>query len=199
MISNQSRFDQAIAKIDLENSKDPNMERFNEEDHPKELLYSKRMTEWLLKLAPQSSEELQIAARGQHICRWTSPRDSYPMHRQGYLKWRSELKLFHAERVGEIMKECVYEKEAIARVQSLIKKEKLKTDPESQLLEDVVCLVFLESYFLDFSHKHDEKKLIEILKKTWNKMSNKGHLEALKIQLKPESRDLIEKALAEPT
>jgi len=197
MTADKKKFTCAIEKFDQANNEDPNRETFRGKEYPKELLYANRMTDWLQKLAPDASEHLQLAARSQHICRWTIPRDSYEQNKKGYLLWRTELKKFHAQKAGEIMKSCGYDEETISRVQSLIRKEKMKVDPESQLLEDVVCLVFLESYFEDFSGQHSEEKLITIIQKTWNKMSDKGHLEALKLQLNPESHDLLYKALSD--
>ena len=117
------------------------------------------------------------------------------MDRKGYLMWRTELKKYHAQKAGEILKECGYDDITIGSVQSLILKEKVKINPESQLLEDVVCLVFLESYFDDFAHKHDEEKVINVIRKTWKKMSDNGHMEALKLELPPEAHYLINKAL----
>ncbi len=195
MIADQSRFQQAIRKIDHENNQDPNREIFKGREYPKEFLYAQRMTGWLEKLAPDASEALQLAARSQHICRWIIPRDEYPMDRKGYLLWRTELKKFHSQKTGDILEECGYDGPTIQRVQSLILKEKMKIDPQSQLLEDVICLVFLESYFDDFSHKHQEEKVISIIRKTWKKMSELGHQEALKLQLPPEADQIMSKAL----
>ena len=197
MIADQPRFELAIQKFDLENSQDPNHETFQGKEYPKELLYARRMTEWLNKLSSEASESLQLAARSQHICRWTIPRGEYSKDRVGYLKWRNDLKRFHAQKAGDILKDCGYDDTTIDRVQSLLSKEKMRIDPESQLLEDVVCLVFMESYFNDFSHQHDEDKVVNIIRKTWKKMSNKGHVEALKIQLPPDAQRIIDLALAD--
>jgi hypothetical protein len=164
-------------------------------EEPKELLYSRRMSDWLTRLAQDASEALRIAAHGQHIRRWTIPRDSFPMDRAGYLRWRNECKRMHAEKLSEILHDVGYDESTIKRVQSLVRKEHLKTDPETQLLEDVVCLVFLENYFADFSQQHDEAKLIDIVRKTWKKMSPRGHEAALKLPLSPECRAIVEKAL----
>ena len=195
MVQDKRRFQSTIQKIDQENSQDPNLEIFEGKSYPKELLYAKRMTEWLAKIAPDASEELQLAARSQHICRWAIPRNSYEMNKKGYFLWRTQLKTFHAQKTGEIMLQSGYSEEQIKRTQSLILKEKIKQDKESQILEDVVCLVFLENYFHSFSQKHSPQKVIEIIKKTWRKMSNKAHLEALKLQLNPEAQDLISQAI----
>jgi hypothetical protein len=123
------------------------------------------------------------------------PRDSYPMDRVGYLKWREDLKKFHAKTTASILKECGYNQEFIDRVSFLIEKKLLKKDAETQLLEDVICLVFLEFYFDPFVHKHDKEKMKNIILKTWNKMSEKGHQEALKINYSAENLDLIKESL----
>lgn len=188
-----------IAAIDSANAKDPNIES-DAEGNPiaKELLYSQRMTSWLEKFAPDASDHLHIAARGQHIERWTSPRDAYPEGRSGYKKWRAELGLFHANRVAELMANCGYSEEDMARVKYLVQKRGLKRDPESQTLEDVICLVFIEHYLAPFSEKHPTEKLIDIIQKTWAKMSQEGHKAALTIPLSADLQQLVAKALQEP-
>lgn len=191
-----SKFENAIRRIDAKNAKDPNIEVYKGQEYPKELLYSQRMSEKLLQFKPQVSEELQIAARAQHICRWQYPRDNYPMDRRGYLKWREDLKRIHAEITADILKEVGYGKEFIDRVSFLIKKKLIKKDVESQIMEDVVCLVFLEFYFEDFAAKHDDEKVIDIIKKTWAKMSAEGHEAALQLPHSEKSQNLIKKALA---
>lgn len=188
-------FQNAIAAIDAENALDPNQEIYQSESFPKELLYSNRMYKKLMEFYPNASEQLQIAAKAQHICRWKMPRESYPMDRVGYLKWREELKKFHAKTTAEILRKFGYSEEFIARVSFLIEKKLLKKDAETQLLEDVICLVFLEFYLDDFVQKHDREKLKNIILKTWNKMSEKGHEEALKIKYKAESLELIKESL----
>ena len=196
MCSDRKRFAEAIRRIDEANRQDPNKETSEGEEHTKELLYARRMTRWLEKLDPEASEALRLAARSQHIRRWEIPRDRFPMDRRGYHLWRTSLYDFHAEKAGEILRDVGYDDELIARVQSLLRKEKLKSNPEAQALEDVICLVFLEDYFADFSRQHEEDKLITILKRTWKKMSPRGHEAALKLDLGPQERALIEKALA---
>lgn len=191
-----SRFEQAIALIDEKNSEDPNIEVYEGKDYPKELLYSERMTQKLLEFDPGASEELQIAARAQHICRWKYPRNSYPMDRPGYLRWREELKKIHAGITAEILKEAGYDEEFINRVSFLIRKKLIKKDPGSQTIEDVVCLVFLEYYLEDFAAGHEDEKVIDIIKKTWVKMSADGHNAALKIPYSGRSAGLIKEALA---
>jgi len=185
----------ASAWIDAENEADPNNEIFQEITYPKELLYSDRMYERLLAFEPNASEAVQIAAKAQHICRWKMPRESYPMDRVGYLKWREDLKKFHAKTTADILKKAEYNEAFIDRVSFLIEKKLLKKDEETQLLEDVICLVFLEFYFEPFVEKHETEKLKNIILKTWNKMSEKGQKEALKINFKPENLQLIKEAL----
>ena len=181
------RLRRAIERIDAYNRQDP---------HGKELPYSERMTDWLERLEPDASEPLRIAARAQHIGRWTSPRENYPMDRAGYKRWRSDLARTHARLTVEILRQTGYDDAAIARVESLLQKKALKTDPECQTLEDVICLVFLEHYFGDFSRKHPEEKIVFILQRTWLKMSERGRAAALGMEMPNELRALVEKALA---
>ncbi|MBW3623814.1 MAG: DUF4202 domain-containing protein [Armatimonadetes bacterium] len=185
--------------FDRAHREDPHTETVAGEEVPGELLYARRMTRWLDRLAPDASEPLRLAARSQHLERWRIPRSDYPMDRRGYLRWRTDLKKLHAERAGEILRESGYDEETIRRVAMLLRKDRLSDDPETQLLEDVICLVFLESYFSEFARKHDEEKLISILKKTWKKMTPRGHAAALDLLegLPPEDTALIRKALTE--
>ena len=191
----QTQFQNASTRIDAENAQDPNKEIFKSETYPKELLYSNRMYARLLDFFPSASPEVQIAAKAQHICRWKLPRESYPMDRVGYLKWREELKKFHSKTTAKILEESGYNQEFIDRVSFLIEKKSLKKNAETQLLEVVFCLVFLEFYFEPFVQKHDSEKMKNIILKTWNKMSEKGHAAALKIPYTPSSLALIKEAL----
>ncbi|WPR71450.1 DUF4202 domain-containing protein [Flavobacterium sp. NG2] len=188
-------FQKASQWIDAENAQDPNIEIHESISHPKELLYSNRMFDRLMDFCPSASEEVQIAAKAQHICRWKIARESYPMDRVGYLRWREELKKFHAKLTAEILEKAGYDQSFIDRVCFLIEKKLLKKDAETQLLEDVICLVFLEYYLEPFVEKHDKEKLKNIILKTWNKMSEKGHQAALKINYSPANLDLIKEAL----
>ena len=191
----ENKFNSAIRLFDEANSKDPNRENNNGKNFPKELLYSIRMSEKLSIFNPVASEATQLAARCQHICRWEIPRDSYEMNRNGYLKWRRDLTIFHAEKASGILRRVGYDEDIIERVASLLQKKQLKRDQEMQDLEDVICLVFLESYFENFSKKYTEDKLVDILKKTWAKMSDKGHEHALRLNLSENSKMLISKVL----
>ena len=173
----------AYAAIDAANARDPNVENLEGEARPKELVYGQRMTHWLDWLYPDASEALKIAARCQHIERWTSPRSSYPEGRKGYLAWRQDLKNFHARRAGEILRSLGYDESLIAHVGDLVRKKRLKQDPESQALEDVACVVFLAHYFAEFSAQHEDHKIDDILRKTWRKMSAHGRQAALSLDL----------------
>ncbi len=195
MISDPERYKTAIARFDTANAEDPNPEVFEGVTYPKELLYAQRMTAWLEKLAPDASEALRLAARCQHIQRWTMPRRDYPMNRRGYLRWRTTLAKFHATTAGEILQDLGYDATTIHRVQTLLRKENLKRDAEVQCLEDVICLVFLESYLADFSNQHDDDKVIDIIQKTWKKMSLQGRQVALTLRLPAAAQALIESAL----
>lgn len=184
-----------LVAIDAANAQDPNVETVNNQSIAKELIYGLRMTEKLHAFAPNASDLLQIAARGQHICRWKIPRSDYPMDRAGYKKWRLDLAHFHGETVSDIMQANAYGQADIERVKDLLLKRSLKRDAEVQTLEDVVCLVFLEFYLEEFAAKHDEPKLIDIIQKTWNKMSEEGHQAALKLPLSDAMLQLVTKAL----
>ncbi len=190
-----TRFEDALRLIDEANSEDPNNERFEGEEYPKELLYSMRMTNWLDTIEPQASEALRLAVRSQHIRRWEIPRSEYPLGRKGYHQWRIRLYDYHGEKAAEILEKVGYDEQTIARVRMLLKKKGLKTDTETQTLEDVACLVFLESYFWDFSRLHDEEKIIGILRKTWAKMSPRGQEAARELSLNAGAQDLLNKAL----
>src|SRR5256884_9671919 len=149
MSEDGKRLTDLIAAIDAANARDPNKIAVGDQLHPAELVYGRRMSETLARMAPNASEHLRIAARGQHIERWTSPRTSYPAGRAGYLKWRKDLQAFHARRIGAIMAAQGYGADDIARVGALIRKERLKSDAEAQIIEDVACIVFLEHYVAD--------------------------------------------------
>lgn len=187
----------AFRLFDAANEEDPNIEVWEGKEYPKELLYAIRMTNKLNSFAPEASEALQLTARCQHIRRWEIPRESYEMNRTGYLKWRQDLKKFHAEIASDILKEVGYGQDMIDQVAFLLEKKQLKKNSETQTLEDVICLVFLEFYFEPFSHKYPEEKLLDILRKTWRKMSEKGQQAALKLPLSHDSLELIGKALKE--
>ena len=191
-----TRFETAIAIIDKKNAEDTTTYQVADIEYPKELLYSQRMTRKLLQFEPNASKALQIAARGQHICRWKIARKEYSMDRVGYLKWREELKKMHADLTGEILVQVGFDDQFVDRVQKIILKKFIKKNEESQTLEDTICLVFLDYYFDEFAAKHTDEKIIDILKKTWVKMSDKGHAAALKIPFSDKSLALVKQAIS---
>ena len=190
----------AIAAFDKANAEDPNKEVFNGEEYPKELLYAQRMTEMQERFAPDASEAVKLAVRAQHIQRWKIPRSDYPMDKPGYMLWRTTLYKFHAETAGTLMQAVGYDAAMIGRVKTIISKKELKTNAETQMMEDIVGLVFIEHYMIGFAGSHpeyDEAKWILIIKKTWNKMSKNAHEFALagKIELPQALLPLILKAV----
>ena len=192
----QERFDRAIERFDAANREDPNREVADGVEQAKELLYARRMTACLDRFGPDAPEPVRLAARCQHIRRWTIPRSEYPEGRAGYRRWRTDLARFHASTAAAILREVGYDDATVARVESLLRKERLKTDPDVQLLEDVICLVFLEHYLSDFVPKQDEEKLVGVLRKTWPKMSDDGRRAALALDLAPHLRALVARAVA---
>lgn len=192
------RFQEAVSRIDAANAADPRHTIVAGVSLPHELHYAKRMTRWLDRLEPAASEALRLAVRCQHLCRWEIPRADFPMTRAGYHQWRMTLGRFHADKAAEILKAVGYDEETAGRVQALVRKEGLKTDPETQTLEDVACLVFLEDELADFAARHDEAKVVAILRKTWGKMSPRGREVAVTLDLPPAARWLLTRALAAP-
>ena len=189
------RFEAAVRRFDEENARDPNLERVEGEPVPRELAYARWLTDWVLRLDPQASEPLRLAAWCQHLCRWTVPRSSYPMTRAGYLRWREVLKQFHARRAGEILREVKYPEEVITRVQRLNLKSDFPNDPESRVLEDALCLVFLERQLPELADKTSDDKVVNALQKSWKKMTAAGQAAALKLSYAPRERALLDKAL----
>ncbi|ADY28574.1 MULTISPECIES: DUF4202 domain-containing protein [Cellulophaga] len=191
-----NKLKQAFDLFDKANEQDPNKETYQGKTYAKEVLYAMRMTKKLNSFAPNASETLKLTARCQHICRWEIPRDSYEMNRTGYLKWRQDLKKYHAKKASEILTAVGYDQNTIEKVAFLLEKKQLKKNEETQTLEDVICLVFLEYYFEPFAKKYSEEKLIDILQKTWRKMSKEGQDAALKLPLSKSSLELVGKALS---
>jgi hypothetical protein len=192
-----SKFEAAFRRFDEENARDPNITPINGQFVARELAYSQWLTDWVLKLRPNASEALQLAARCQHLCRWMIPRQSYPMTRAGYLQWREGLKKFHAEKSGEILRQAGYDDALIARVQSINLKKNLGADDEVQVIEDALCLVFLEHQFAELAGKTPEDKMIVVLQKTWKKMSPAGHAATQKLALGAREKSLLERAFGQ--
>lgn len=193
---NEERLVRVLAAIDEANAMDPRIELRDGSEHPREWLYGRRMSVWLQKLNPDAGEALQIAARGQHIQRWESPRERYPATREGYLKWRTQLYGFHSERVAELMGEAGYDEDLILQVKTMLQKRGIKSNPAVQAIEDVACLVFLEFYFRDFAMTQAPEKLVSIVRKTWGKMSEQAQQAALGLNFPEEVQPLLAKALS---
>ena len=198
-VADPRRFERTLAAFDAANRQDPRLDHDEEGNPvPKELLYAQRMSAVLAEFAPSASETLRLAARCQHIRRWTVPRDSYPMDRKGYLRWRTCLKKFHGEQAAAIMQTEGYDSDTINQVVDLLNKKNLKRDPEMQTLEDVICLVFLQFYFADFLEQHSEEKVLSVVAKTWKKMSEAGHAVALSVAFLPDEMELINHIITNP-
>ena len=183
----EPRYRTAIAAFDKANAEDPNTETCLDKNFPKELLYALRMGEMQERYAPEASEAVRLAVRAQHIQRWKIPRKDFPMDRQGYLQWRTRLYKFHAETAGDLMREAGYDDEMIERVMTIVSKKGLKVNPETQMMEDVGDLVFLEHYLSAFAAQHpeySEEKWMQIINKTWQKMSPRAHEFALSGRVK---------------
>jgi hypothetical protein len=189
------RFAAAIRRFDEENSRDPNQLLVEGHPVPREVRYAQWLTDWVLKLRPDASEPLRLAARCQHLCRWMISRDSYPQTRAGYLQWREALKRFHARRAGELLREVGYPEDLIQRVQNLNLKRDFPEDPEARVLEDALCLVFLEHQLTELAGKTSDEKVVNALQKSWKKMTPAGQAEALKLAYGSKERNLLKRAL----
>jgi hypothetical protein len=194
--SEEQTFREAIRRFDEANSADPNTVVVDGKPVPYELFYALRLTEWVQRLSPNASPALLLAARCQHICRWVIPRGSYPMTRPGYLKWRTDLKQFHAKKSAEILTESGCSPELVTRVQELNLKKNLGQDAELQILEDALCLVTLQYQLTDLVRKTDPDKMVGILQKTWKKMSSRAREEALQLSYPEDQKGLLSRALS---
>ena len=191
------RLEKVIVLIDEVNAADPNTDMLDGVEAPKEQIYGKRMMAWVERLDPEASDQLKIAARAQHICRWEIPRSDYPEGKAGYYQWRTFLYGYHAEKAGAIMAEVGYDADAIESVRRIMDKKNLGTNPDTQTMEDAAALVFLENHMSEFAERDDmdEAKLIAIVQKTWGKMSERGHQAALQLVLPEHCANLVKKAL----
>lgn len=190
------RLEKVISAIDTANDADPTRITQNGTTYGAARLYGERMTAWLQKLMPEPGELLQIAVRAQHLERFTLPRSAFPMGKPGYFRWRNEQKRRHAARLAELMKTAGYSDEEADRAAAIVQKEKLRSDPEVQLLEDCACLVFLQYEFADFAAPHPDEKVIDILAKSWAKMSEQARTEALKLDIPTSLVPLVRQAVA---
>ncbi|HZQ88311.1 MAG TPA: DUF4202 domain-containing protein [Acidimicrobiales bacterium] len=194
-IEERERFERAIAAIDAANADDPTRIVVRGVESPKELAHAELMTEWIHKLRPDAGETLLLAARAHHIRRWTTPRSDYPDGRSGYLRWRTGLHKMHADEVGRILAAEGYDDTTISRVQDIVRKRDLAGDPDVQALEDALCLVFVETQFHDLAARLDDAKMIDVVRKTLGKMSDRGKAFALAMDLPGPDRNLLERAL----
>lgn len=189
------KLEKAFTLFDAYNRQSPEHLQWENEDYAAEYFYGVKRYEWIKKLDPEASESLLLASRSQHIGRWEIARDSYPEGRAGYLKWRSDLAKFHAQKAEEILTSVGYDKETTDRVRQIILKQKIKADGEVQTMENALCLVFLEYQFDELIAKVSEEKMIDILRKTWAKMSDPGREMALSLTYSEDGKQLIHKAL----
>jgi len=196
MTPTDTRLARAIECLDALHAEDPRSVQVGGETLPHELHYAHCMSAWLERVAPEASEALRLAVRAQHLQRWQIPRDDYPRDRPGYLAWRRDLGRRQADMAAEVLRDVGYDEATGERVARLIRKEGLRRDPETQALEDTACLVFLDNEFAEFATRHDEDKILRILRKTWAKMSPRGRELAMMIELPEEAQALVQRALA---
>jgi hypothetical protein len=195
-IANTARLARAIEAFNAANAEDPHIVTVAGQARPRELLQAERLAAWVEKLEPHASEALRLAARCQHIRRWQIPRSSYPTGRVGYLQWRTQLGRFHAETATRLLEEVGYERSLIDEVRRITLKQNLHSNPDSQTMEDALCLSFLEFEFAEFCAKYPPDKVIEVVQKTWRKMSARAHEVALQLPLSKASLEVVTRALA---
>jgi hypothetical protein len=189
------KMEEAFLRFDSFNQLDPSEIIWNGQHYPSEYFYALRLYEWVKKLEPNASEPLLLASRSQHIGRWEIDRKTYPDGRSGYLRWRSDLAKFHAQKATGILQSLEYDNDIITRVSEIILKKKLKMDSEVQTMEDALCLVFLQFQYDDLIKKQPAEKMIAILQKTWAKMSDKGKQVAMALTYSINGQQLLEKAI----
>lgn len=194
-ISDPERYQRAVARFDALNTQDPNLYDHEGRDVPWELFASRQMLRWVEKLYREVPEPVALAAHCQHLCRWEIPRHTYPEGRAGYLKWRSDLKQFHADKGAEVLEEVGYDADMIEAVRAINLKKQLKKSIQTQMIEDALCMVFLEFQYEDYSEKWEEEKLIGILQKTWVKMSELAQDAAQTLPLGEKAQKILAKAL----
>jgi len=194
-IADAARFQAAITAFDRENAEDPHTLDVGSVQRPRELVDAERLSAWVERLAPDASEALRLAARCQHIRRWHIPRDSFPAGRVGYLQWRTQLGRFHADTVTRILEGLGYERELIDAVRRINLKQGLHSNPDTQTMEDALCLTFLEFEFDEFCGKYPVEKVIEVVQKTWKKMSARGHEAALGLPFSEGAGQVVKRAL----
>ncbi len=190
-----NKIGKAFELFDTYNREDPHIMIWDGIEYPVEYFFALQLNKWINKLEPRAGEALQLASRCQHIGRWKIPRNQYPIGKAGYFKWRSDLAKFHAEVAGELLSQAGYSREEIIVVQHILLKENLKSDDEVQAMENALCLVFLQFQYEDFISKHEDDKVIRILRKTWKKMSEAGRDAASSLVFGEKGKTLLMKAL----
>ncbi len=189
------RLSHTLAALDAVHALGPNMVERDGEMVAAELDYARRMSGWLARLVPAPTEAVAIAVRAQHLRRWQVARDAYPAGRAGYLAWRAERARLAAEEMAALMRDHGWSQEVIDDAVRHVRKQNLRRDAGTQILEDVACLVFLEGEFATFAPTVDEGKMVDILQKTWKKMSPLAQNLALGLAIEPTLRHLVERAL----
>lgn len=195
VIVDSERFQRAIEAFERANAGDPNSRMVSGEPRPRELVDAERLAAWVLRLEPNASEALQLAARCQHIRRFEIPRESFPAGRVGYLQWRTRLSHFHADTAARLLAEAGYDSTLIDAVRRINRKQNPQGNPDTQTMEDALCLSFLEFEFEEFCAKHAEEKLVQVVQKTWKKMSARGHELALGLPFSAASLSIVQRAL----
>lgn len=191
------RLDLAFATIDEANAADPATIEIDGDTRPKELTHAAMAVDWVRRLVEEPSEALLLAARAHHIRRWEIPRSSEPEGRAGYLRWKRRLQAHHADVAGSVLSRAGVDGRTIERVQQIIRKQNLRTDPEVQTLEDALCLVFVQTQFAELSERLETEHMVDVVAKTLAKMTPKARQAALDLDLTPEARDIIAAALAQ--
>jgi hypothetical protein len=191
----EERFRCAVAEFERMNAADPRRIAVDGVEKPYELVQAERLSAWVDRLDPQASEALRLAACCQHLRRWEIPRSEWPQGRVGYLQWRTQLARFHATESASVLRAAGYDEDIVDHVRRINLKQGLRSDPDVQTMEDALCLSFMEHELESFSEKHADEKIVEILRKTWKKMSARGHEAAVALPLSPRLSKLVREAL----
>lgn len=193
-----ARFDAAVAQFLEQNGRDPTVILVDGERRAKEQVAAERLAAWIKRLAPEGSEALHLAAYCQHLRRWEIPRETYDAGRLGYLKWRKDLSRFHADEASVVLRAVGYDDATIEAVRQINLKLGLQSNPDTATMEDALCLSFLEHEYPEFAAKHTDEKVVDIVQKTWRKMTPRGHTLALQLPLSGRPLELVKKALSGP-
>lgn len=195
MRSTMTRQEKAFALFDAYNRQDPHQVTQGDTRYPAEYFYAQQLHHWITTLYPEADEALLLASRCQHIGRWEIPRDEYPEGKAGYLRWRKALSELHAEKAGELLGQAGYPPEEVAPVQAILRKSHIRQNPDSQAMENALCLVFFAYQYEDFLQGQPDDTVVRILKKTWKKMSEPGRKAAMKLSYSEKGKALLDRAL----